>query len=247
MKGNPIKDLARKRSFLTLFAGFVIGVVFHRYFDMFVQEIWLDLPAVPMQPYPEEDWRQPNTLAVRTVASTPFARFEVHRVRAENGQIIDDWLWEDERSHVNIVVHTKENNKYLVMKQNKYGFRGPKLAVVGGLFSDKDTPEQCATRELLEETGLQAGELVYLGEYRVQANRGGGILHAYLARDCVKSTHSAKPFEQDYEKQEVQFLSREELQTRLLSHEFGEAQHAGVVALALLQEQRDHSHDGMMQ
>jgi len=240
-----VKDVLRKRTLLTLLAGFVAGVLSYRYMDIFVQEVLFDLPAVPMVPYPEEDWRQPNTLAVRTVASTPFARFEVHRVRAENGQIIDDWLWEDERSHVNIVVHKKDINKYLVMKQNKYGFRGSKLAVVGGLFNEGDTPHECATRELLEETGLEAGQMLYLGEYRVQANRGGGMLHAYLARDCVKSTQSAGNFEQDYEAQEVQFLSREELQERLLGHEFGEAQHAGVVALALLQEQKDHSSDGV--
>ena len=48
--------------------------------------------------------RTPGTLAVRTVTSTPFARFEIHKVRTESGQIVNDWLWTDERSHVNILV-----------------------------------------------------------------------------------------------------------------------------------------------
>lgn len=219
-----------------LLVGFVLGNLFQPFFQEFWTSTVYDLPAIPMDPYPEEDWRQPNTLAVRTVASTPFARCEVHRVRAENGAIIDDWIWEDERSHVNIVVHLKESDKYLIMKQNKYGFRGPKLAIVGGLFNAGDTPRSCAERELLEETGLEAAEMIDLGAYRVQANRGGGILHAFLARNCVPSSKHLNDFENDYEKMEVRKLTRSELLTELLGHKFGEAQHAGAVALAMLWE-----------
>ena len=225
-----------RKTVILLIIGFLVGYFFHMCFDDFVQHTIYGLPAIPMDPYPEEDWKQPNTLAVRTVASTPFARFQVHRVQAENGAIIEDWLWEDERSHVNIVVHLKKENKYLVMKQNKYGFRGSKLAIVGGLFNTGDTPDQCAERELLEETGLEAGELIPLGSYRVQANRGGGILHGYLAKDCVLSAKNAGNFENDYEHMEVHKLTRDELQEKLMQHKFGEAQHAGIVALALLQE-----------
>ena len=35
---------------------------------------------VPMIQFPEPAWRTESTLAVRTVASTPFARFEIHKV-----------------------------------------------------------------------------------------------------------------------------------------------------------------------
>ena len=55
------------------------------------------------------------------VTSTPFARFEIHKVRTDSGVIVNDWLWVDERSHVNILVHLKEDNKYLLFKQRKYG------------------------------------------------------------------------------------------------------------------------------
>ncbi len=195
----------------------------------------LSIP-IPMLPYPEKPWRTSATISARTVASTPFARFEIHRVKAEDGHIVEDWLWQDERSHVNIVVHLKDENKYLIFKQRKYGFDGPRLAIVGGLFAAQDTPIQCAQRELLEETGLEAGELVDLGSYRVQSNRGGGILHAFLARNCVKSLRTAAQFEADYEHQDVILVTAEQLTQRLLAHEFGEVQHGGVVAMALLQE-----------
>ena len=119
--------------------------------------------------------RTPNTLAVRTVTSTPFARFEIHKVKTENGVIVNDWLWTDERSHVNILVHLKDEDKYLLFYQSKYGLEKPAYALIGGLFNNGETPIQCAERELLEETGLEAEELINLGKYRVQVNRGGGI------------------------------------------------------------------------
>jgi hypothetical protein len=62
---------------------------------------------VPMISFPESSWRTPNTLNVKVLASTPFARFEIHQVKTENGEIINDWLWTDERSHVNILVHLR--------------------------------------------------------------------------------------------------------------------------------------------
>ncbi len=88
------------------------------------------------------------------VTSTPFARFEIHKVKTESGAIVNDWLWTDERSHVNILVHLKDSNKYLLARQKKYGLDREYLALVGGLFNEGETAIECAKRELLEETGL---------------------------------------------------------------------------------------------
>lgn len=59
---------------------------------------------LPMKEFPEPPWRTPSTLDAKTIVSTPFARFEIHKVKTESGEIINDWLWTDERSHVNILV-----------------------------------------------------------------------------------------------------------------------------------------------
>lgn len=190
---------------------------------------------VPMQPFPEPAWRTPSTLDVLTVASTPFARFEIHKVKTENGKIVNDWLWTDERAHVNILVHLQEQNKYMLFYQSKYGLEGKKHATVGGLFNVGDTPLSCAKRELLEETGLETKEMIYLGAYRVQVNRGGGILHAFFARNCVRS-HSWKASD-DYEKQEMRLLTREQLLNITLSGDIGEAQWLATVSTALLHEE----------
>jgi ADP-ribose pyrophosphatase len=195
--------------------------------------------AIPMQPFPEPAWRTPSTLEVRTVTSTPFARFEIHKVRTESGQIVNDWLWTDERAHVNILVHLQKEDRYMLFYQSKYGLKGKKHATVGGLFNVGDTPLTCAKRELLEETGLETNEMIYLGAYRVQVNRGGGILHAFFARNCIRS-HSWKASD-DYEKQEKRLLTREQLINVTLSGDIGEAQWLATVSTALVFEDYQNS------
>jgi 8-oxo-dGTP pyrophosphatase MutT (NUDIX family) len=195
---------------------------------------------IPLEEFPEAPWRTSSTLAVRTITSTPFARFEIHKVLTESGEIVNDWLWTDERSHVNILVHLKDEDKYLMFHQKKYGLEKPYYAVIGGLFNAGETGLQCATRELLEETGLEAGTLVSLGRYRVQVNRGGGILYAYLAKNCVKSKN--RKISDDYEKQEHRKLTRDELIKVTLAGEVGEAQWVAAVALGLLHEEHNEHH-----
>lgn len=201
--------------------------------------------AIPMEEFPEPAWRTASTLAVRTITSTPFARFEIHQVRTESGEIVNDWLWTDERSHVNILVHLKEENKYLMFHQMKYGLEKPYYAVIGGLFNKGETGLECAKRELLEETGLEAEQLVDLGRYRVQVNRGGGILYAYLAQNCVRSKNSKAS--DDYEKQEHRKLTRDELIKVTLAGEVGEAQWVAATALGLLYEEHVEHHPAQME
>jgi len=193
--------------------------------------------------FPEEPWVvEGATLARKVVAETPFARFEVHKVKTESGEIINDWLWTDERSHVNILVHLKQEDKYLMFSQRKYGLKENKLAVIGGLCNvDKESAEECAARELLEETGLETSELVNLGAYRVQVNRGGGILHAYLAKNSVPSNKKTAK-DPDYEKQARKLMSSKELIAAALAGEVGEAQWVAAVALGLLYSEHKEHH-----
>ena len=189
-------------------------------------------PFIPMDAFPEPSWITPNTISTTLVASTPFARCEIHKVKTESGAIINDWLWTDEREHVNILVHLKDENKYLLFRQMKYGLDKPSLALIGGLFNQGEGPLECATRELLEETGLKA-EMIYLGKYRVQVNRGGGLLHAYLAKNAVlDKDHKLKS--DDYEKQEIVKVTKNELTQLALDGQIGEAQWAATAALGLL-------------
>eukprot|EP01041_Mallomonas_annulata_P013573 gene13573-28801_t len=240
MRREKARQMFQRRS--AIFA-FLLGCLFSMITMFFLQNSSLlhfsGIP-IPMDPFPEPAWRRPNTLAVRTVASTPFARFEIHKVKTESGEIINDWLWTDERSHVNILVHLRDENKYLLFHQSKYGLDKPHYAVVGGLFNKGEGPIECAQRELLEETGLVAEQLVNLGKYRVQVNRGGGYLYIYFAKNSFPSDE--KKGSDDYEKQSIRKLTRKELLKAALNGEIGEAQWVAAVALGLLHEENLEHH-----
>jgi ADP-ribose pyrophosphatase YjhB (NUDIX family) len=137
------------------------------------------------------------------------------------------------------LVHLKEENKYLMFIQSKYGLEGERFATVGGLFNPGENASACAARELLEETGLEAERLVALGPpqgLRVQADRGGGLLHPFLARNCVPSSRLPASKSDDYERQRVRKLSLGDLEAVLLSGRVGEAQWLATTALGVLHE-----------
>jgi ADP-ribose pyrophosphatase len=222
-------------------AAFLIGVLFTAFLYNVMDTSSNSTLKIPMEEFPEAPWRTSSTLAVRTITSTPFARFEIHKVLTESGEIINDWLWTDERSHVNMLVHLRDEDKYLMFHQKKYGLEKPYYAVVGGLFNLGETALECAKRELLEETGLEAESFIDLGRYRVQVNRGGGMLYTYLAKNCYKSDKRRKS--DDYESQEHRILSRNELIKVTLAGEVGEAQWVAAAALGLLYEEHSEHHD----
>ena len=60
------------------------------------------------------------------------------------------------------------------------------------------------------------------------------MLHAFLARNCVPSPHRKKS--DDYEKQEIRKLTRQELIEVALKGQVGEAQWVATVALGILHD-----------
>lgn len=70
----------------------------------------------------------------------------------------------------------------------------------------------------------------------MQVNRGGGFLHAFLARDCTPLVGRAKLASDDYERQEKRLLTRDELLEVVLAGKVGEAQWVATAALGLLHD-----------
>ena len=183
-----------------------------------------------------------TTLSVRTVAETPFARCQLHEVRLPDGGTTRDWVVFDERSHVNVLVRTKDDNKFVVFRQAKYAL-ADSLAPVGGFVEDGESPLATAKRELHEELGLRSTQWHELGSYVSSANRYGGRVHAYFADACVPAerTVARKGARGDLERQHVLRLSRSELQEALLAGRFGEVKWTATIALALLSTSQTHT------
>jgi ADP-ribose pyrophosphatase len=159
----------------------------------------------------------------------PFLTVEVHEVQISDGSIIPDWSWVITPDYVNVFAETQDG-RFLCFRQTKYAVEGISLAPVGGFVDPGEEPEVAARRELLEETGYSAPEWIPMGSYAVDANRGSGTAHFFMARNAKRVS---SPSGGDLEQQELLLLSREEIERALSAGEFKVLAWASVVALGL--------------
>jgi ADP-ribose pyrophosphatase len=104
------------------------------------------------------------------------------------------------------------------------------LELPSGLVDEGETPEQAIRRELREETGCEAGEIVDLGRFHLDSGRMSTRQHAFFA-DGVKVVGAPSGEEQDLE---VVFIRCDELAVRVADGSFRMAGHLGVAAAAAL-------------
>lgn len=225
---------------------------------------WATLPRTP--PLEEfggrQFWNGANqTIAVRTLASTRFVRFQQHAVRA-GGATIADWLYYEERPHVNVLVR-RADGRFVVFRQRKYALQRETLAPVGGYLEDGEhalaaaqvrerrarlpTPPAAASsaltraacvlqREVREELGLRCPKWRRLGSYATSANRGGGWLTAFAAEGCVPRAAGSPATRgmADMEPQQPVYLELPALRAALVDGRFAEVKWTATIALALM-------------
>jgi ADP-ribose diphosphatase len=179
----------------------------------------------------EKTFARPTTHERRTVFNGgKFLSVQYHQVEWPNGKVIDDWAWVITPDYVNVVTET-EGGRLLCFRQIKYALEKPSLAVIGGYMEPGEEPLTAARRELREESGYEAPDWVELGTYPVDANRGMGSGHFYLAR---RARFVAKTESDDLEEQEHLLLTRQEVRDALLRGEFRVMAWAAAMALAIL-------------
>jgi ADP-ribose pyrophosphatase len=172
-----------------------------------------------------------KTISKKTILNhSPWLTVEEHTIELPNGRVIDRWPWVITKDYVNVVGVTKEG-KFLCFRQTKYGVEGVTLAPVGGYLNPSEDPLSAARRELLEETGYEADEMIRLGSYRVDGNHGAGTAHLFLARGAERTS---QPVSDDLEEQELLLLSRPEAEAAVRAGEFKVLGWEAAMALALI-------------
>lgn len=82
------------------------------------------------------------------------------------------------------VVPVTPDGRLVCIRQYRHGTQEITLEIPGGVVDDGEDPLGAATREMIEETGYEPDEMVYLGSVAPNPAIQNNRCHTYLARDC---------------------------------------------------------------
>jgi 8-oxo-dGTP pyrophosphatase MutT (NUDIX family) len=91
---------------------------------------------------------------------------------------------------VNIIAVT-EDKQVILIEQFRYGAEEITLEIPGGMVDSIEEPIRAAKRELVEETGYTAREIIPLGKSRPNPAIQNNWIYHFLARNCEKNNDTA--------------------------------------------------------
>ena len=97
---------------------------------------------------------------------------------------------------VNVIPLTPDE-RVVMVEQWRHGTRSVHLETPGGLMENGEMPEQCARRELLEETGYESGEVLRLGTVHPNPAIQNNLQHYVLATNCRRVAAPALDYAED--------------------------------------------------
>lgn len=135
-----------------------------------------------------EDIQPWKVLASEFALEEPWYKVKRETVELPDGKVIDDFYY-SVRPEVVLVFPVTENGEVVMVEQYKHGARQILLEFPGGIFTNAaEPPEHAAARELVEETGCTAKEMISLGTAWDDPAKQNNRLHLFLAKGVSSTT-----------------------------------------------------------
>lgn len=94
-----------------------------------------------------------------------------------------------------VVIVPVLGEKILFVEQYRYPIEQVLLELPAGKLDPGESPEECAKRELEEETGYKAKKLSYLGKIFTTPGFTTEVIHIFAAEDLEKTAQNTDPDE----------------------------------------------------
>ena len=170
----------------------------------------------------------PRILDRRDVFTCPWIRLTEKQVDFGRGKP-ELYYSLSQRPYVAIVALDPESHEILVVRQYRPAVEAFTYELPAGLVDDGESVEDTVRRELLEETGHEAIELVHLGDCLPDTGRLGNIQHNYFARIGSPRSNFVPEPGITMERWTLPVLRR-----RILDGSFRHTLHVGALAVAAL-------------
>lgn len=149
-----------------------------------------------------------HTESSRTILDLP-PWFSVVKdtIKLPNGRIVNDYYRIEAADYV--LISARRDDGCILMEQHYKQCLGRFiLTSPAGGVDDGELPLEAARRELLEETGYEAGKWTSMGSFVVDGTRGICTAHLFSAEILRKVT---EPMTNDMEEFELLFMSADEI------------------------------------
>lgn len=124
-----------------------------------------------------------ETLSSKTVYESPWLKLRLDKVKLPNGMTIDDYSVV-EMPKVAVVVAITETGNVVLVKQYRYANNKVLVELPAGTFDpNKEPAKEAAIRELWEETGYKAADMIQLGEMYEYATKLKHSVVLFLAKN----------------------------------------------------------------
>ncbi len=118
----------------------------------------------------------------RLVYDSPWIRLWLARVRLPDGSVIADYHVIDYPRQAVGIVPVGADGRVLLIDQYRFITGRRSWCIPSGTVDDGEALDAATRRELQEEAGATAGELVYLGHYYPSHGSSNQVFHLFVGR-----------------------------------------------------------------
>ncbi|MEM3832990.1 MAG: NUDIX hydrolase [Thermoprotei archaeon] len=131
------------------------------------------------------DLGKKEVLSSRVIYKGSIINLRLEEIRSKNGFRYTKEIVEHPGAVA--ILAFLENNTILMVRQYRIAVDKILLELPAGTLKNGETPEQCAIRELEEETGYKAHKIEKLGAFYSAPGYSNEILHVFVAEELEKS------------------------------------------------------------
>ena len=125
-------------------------------------------------------------LESKTVFNGKLVRVRIDTVRLPDGGQASREVVEHRPAAVIVPIDAEEN--VIMVRQYRHPVGETLLEAPAGVVEEHETPQDCAQRELQEETGYLSRNLQGLGQFWMSPGFCDELMYVYVARDLVSSS-----------------------------------------------------------